>query len=531
MRSSFFKLSILFGAAVLVASCDKDYNEIGSGIVDDDHFGFELHTSDVVAYDKFYGAVQTSKSTTNAVDLPINALGIYNNPAFGKVRASFLTQVELNNPNPTFNLELAPLIEKVELNIPYFGHVTEVDDDGNRLFALDSLQGSAKIKLSVFASSYYLRDFDPATGFQQVQKYYSDQTGDITVDGERLNNSTDPKQNDEFYFDPADVVTYETNSQGVQVIDERLGPQMRLDLRKEYFQQKLFTPEAQGKLVSNNVFKDWVRGLYFKVEEAGSSPNQGSLNKINFKQGTITVTYTELTSASGTDRTDPKTIQLNLAGNTVNLFENEYSTNYLNAFTSTNTTTGDDRLWLKGGAGSMAVIRLFEPGQREALRDNNWLVNDASLTFYADDSQMNGEEPAYRLYLYDLKNKRRLVDYDYDVTTFPGAAQYNKYVHGGIFQESPTRRRYTIRLTNHIRNLLDPEIDSTNVELGLVVTETINSTYNTKLRTPISDVIDRVPGATMTSQRGVVLHGGTPNQGPGNEGKQIKLKIYYTKKD
>jgi hypothetical protein len=86
-----------------------------------------------------------------------------------------------------------------------------------------------------------------------------------------------------------------------------------------------------------------------------------------------------------------------------------------------------------------------------------------------------------------------------------------------------------------MRNLLDPEIDSTNVELGLVVTETINSTYNTMLRTPLSETIDRIPGATMTSQRGVVLHGSTPNQAPnnqpGNEAQRIKLKIYYTKKD
>jgi hypothetical protein len=525
MRSLFLKFFLFFGALGLIVSCDKDYNELGSGIVEDDHFGFDLHESSVVAYDQFYGAVQTSRNTVSTIDLPINSLGIYNNAAFGKVRANFLTQLELENENPTINLALDPQIEKVELNIPYFSALTETDDDGNHLYALDSLQGNGKIKLSVFASGYYLRDYDPATEFQQIQRYYSDLA--VVTDGERLNDSDDPKQNDEFYFDPAEIVTYKENDEGLQVIDERRAPEMRLQLRNNYFQGKLFSAAASGKLVSNNVFKDWVRGLYFKVEEL--TPNQGTLNKINFKQGTITVTYTELTSAASTERTEPKTLQLNLAGNTVNIFENEYNADYLAATeTAPNTATGDDRLWLKGGAGSMAVIRLFEPGQREALRDNNWLINDASLTFYADDSKMNGEEPAYRIYLYDLKNKRRLVDYDYDVTTLSGAPQYNKYVHGGIFQESPTRRRYTVRITNHMRNLLDSEIDSTNVELGLVVTETINSSYNTTLKTPLSETIDRIPGVTMTSQRGVVLYGGTPEV-PAD--KRLKLKIYYTKKD
>jgi hypothetical protein len=538
MRSPFLKIFLLLATIGFFAvSCDKDYNELGSSIVDDDHFGFDLHESPVVAYNQFYGPVQTSKNTASQVDMPINSLGYYNNAAFGKVKASFVTQLELEDENPTIDLALDPIIDKVELNIPYFSTLTQTDDDGNHLYRLDSLQGSSKIKLSVYPSGYYLRDFDPGsggpgTGFQEVQRYYSDQTPEINgaVTEPRLNNSSDPKQNDEFYFDASEIVTYTTDDDGLQVVDERRGPEMRLQLRNDYFQTRLFSTGAAGKLVNNNIFKEWVRGLYFKVGDAASSPNQGTLNKINFKEGTITVTYTEKVSATSTERTDPKTIQLNLAGNTVNLFENEYNSNYLTGVASPNTTTGDDRLWLKGGAGSMAVIRLFEPGQRELLRDNNWLINDASLTFYVDDAQMNGEDPAYRIYLYDLKNKRRLVDYDFDVTTIAAAPQYNKYVHGGIFQENATKRRYTIRLTNHMRNLLNSEIDSTNVELGLVVTETINSTYNTRLKTPLSETIDRIPGATMTSQRGVVLYGGTDN-GTIPADKKLKLKIYYTKKD
>lgn len=536
MRTSFLKFFLLFSTAVFFASCDKDFNELGSGIVGDDHFEFKDSILSVTAYNQFYGNVQTSKTTTSNTDMPINALGYYNNSVFGKVKASFVTQVELENENPGFNLELDPQIEKVELNIPYFAVRTEVDDDGNSLYELDSLQGAAngKIKLSVYASGYYLRDFDPATGFQERQKYYSDQT--ITLeDPLRLNNSAQPKQNDEFYFDPAEIVTYTTNSQGLQVIDERRPPEMRLQLRNDYFQQKLFSTAAQGKLVSNNVFKEWFRGLYFKVEEA-SSPNQGVLNKINFKQGTITVTYTEKESASSNERTDPKTLQINLAGNTVNLFENEYNSNYISGVATTPSTieNGSDRLWLKGGDGSMAVIRLFGPGQREQLMAKNWLINDASLTFYVDRSANamgETEAPAYRLYLYDIRNKKRLVDYDYDVTTVSGAPQYNKYVHGGIYV--PSKYLYTIRLTNHMRNLLDPEIDSTNVELGLVVTESIGSTYNTKLKTaipatPNSPEIDVIPGAAMTSQRGVVLYGSNGNN---PEDKRLKLKIYYTKKE
>lgn len=535
MRASFLKIFFFFAVVGFAVSCDKDYNEIGSGIVGDDHFTFNDSILPVVAYNQLYGNVQTSKTSTSTVDMPINALGYYNNPVFGKVRASFLTQLELEDENPTIDLALDPQIEKVELNIPYFATRTDVDDDGNSLYRLDSLQGSSKIKLSVFASGYYLRDFDPSTGFQEVQKYYSDQIGDINgaiVPGQ-LNNSPQTKQNDQFYFDPAEIVTYTTNDDGLQVVDERRPPEMRLQLRNDYFQERLFSASAQGKLVSNNVFKEWCRGLYFKVEEAAGSPNQGSLAKINFKQGTITVTYTEKEDEDSDVRTDPKTLVLNLAGNTVNLFENEYNSNYISGISSPSVTSGDPRLWLKGGAGSMAVIRLFEPGQRELLMSKNWLINDASLTFYVDRPKMGSEAPPYRLYLYDLKNKKRLIDYDFDVTTVSGAPQFNKLVHGGIYNSS--KYRYTIRLTNHMRNLLDPEIDSTNVELGLVVTESIANISNVKLRSnlPDADDVDYIPAAAVTTQRGVVLYGSNVPATDTHEAKDgaLKLKIYYTKKE
>ena len=183
------------------------------------------------------------------------------------------------------------------------------------------------------------------------------------------------------------------------------------------------------------------------------------------------------------------------------------------------------------------------PDELDEMRHNKWLINDASLTFYLAEDAMNPgtEKPAYRIYLYDLKNKKRLVDWDYDVTSVVGAPHLSKYVHGGIY--IPSKKRYSIRLTNHIRNLVDTAIDSTNVQLGLVVTESINNVTNVSLKTPLSSMIDRVPAGSMTSQRGVVLYGNNNADGtiptgnpadpndPANPDKRIRLKIYYTKND
>ena len=82
----------------------------------------------------------------------------------------------------------------------------------------------------------------------------------------------------------------------------------------------------------------------------------------------------------------------------------------------------------------MAIIDLFGPDndnngvadKLEELRANNWLVNDASLTFNIDNGAMGltSEEPK-RIYLYDLKNKRPLVDYYSDQNTPSSKPKYS----------------------------------------------------------------------------------------------------------
>ena len=55
-----------------------------------------------------------------------------------------------------------------------------------------------------------------------------------------------------------------------------------------------------------------------------------------------------------------KTIVLNMAGNSVSLLS-QTNTNalYTNATTNPNTVDGDENLFLKGGEGSMAILRSF----------------------------------------------------------------------------------------------------------------------------------------------------------------------------
>ena len=108
MKKSFLKIASLFVLFVLIVSCDKDFNSLDSDVIGDQHFNLEKYSVEsLIAYTKETGAVQTN-------NLPLNALGIYNNPKFGLTKAHFVTQVELGTENPSFGYNpvvalLAPL--------------------------------------------------------------------------------------------------------------------------------------------------------------------------------------------------------------------------------------------------------------------------------------------------------------------------------------------------------------------------------------------------------------------------------------
>lgn len=524
-NNSFFKKILIVSCVVFLYSCDKEFNTIGDGLIGDNHFDFDKYTSSVLAYNQKIGPIQSN-------NLAINSLGILDNPAFGTTTANFATQLSLNSPNPVIGIN--PEIESVILTIPYFSTLISTETNGDQLYALDSIYGAtdAKIKLSVYESGYFMRDLDPAGGFQEAQKYFTDQNADFDGSkvGSRLNNDSNTSQNDSFSFSAAEYKET-TTTDGKEVVT-RTAPGMRLTLNSSYFKTKIIDGVAAGKLSTNEVFKEYFRGLYFKVEKSGSSPS--ALAQLDFKKGKITIKYKEDTSSTDNTKIE-KSIVLNLTGNTVSLLgQSNTNTSYVNATSSANisTTLGDEKLYLKGGEGAMAIIELFGPDSDkngvaddlEAIRNNGWLINEANLVFHVDASAMASADEPSRIYLYDLNNNRPVFDYAVDATAGTNAKN-GKIVFGGLLdKEDVTNGVYKIRITNQIRNLIK-NADSTNVRLGVVVTEDINTTASSKLRTAGS-LISQAPRVSVMSPLGTILYG---SKSTVPEDKRLKLEIYYTK--
>lgn len=569
MKKSFLKITSLFVLFVLIVSCDKDFNSLDSDVIGDQNFVLEKYpVESLIAYTKQTGAVQTN-------NLPLNALGIYNNPRFGLTKAHFVTQVELGNENPSFGYN--PVVDSVYLYIPYF-----VDPDftteasGERVYELDSVFGNpitAKFRLNVYENGYYLRDFDPTDNLQSSQKYYSDEKNiiDPFKGTELLNNSVNTAQNSEFFYDKKELYIYKTNGVGLyvdsnddvladqndvtlRVIKERKTPGMWLDLKNSFFQQKILDASSSGNLFNNNVFKNYFRGLLFEVEE--TTLGQGALAILDFSKAEFKILYKASAEPTAENPNPARTrrefslkmgynASTNLRNNSVNFFDYTNSTEYTNGLAASDEVVGSDKLYIKGGNGSLAFIDLFGNGELQSLRDNieanNWLVNDARLTFYIDkDAMLSATDEPERIYVYDATNNVVLIDYTYDTSSGLNPKN-NKLIFGGIIEREDLSSggkgiKYTVRLTEHINRILKKDDNGNyqnNIKIGVSVTESINLVATAKLKTPFTTngvTINSLPLAAIINPLGTVLYGNiVTDPNPDEQAKKLKLDIYFTK--
>lgn len=536
-KTSFIKKALLAVMAVFLYSCDKDFNAIGEDLIGDDHFGLESEKYDVVAFNQEVTSVQSNILSTTA-------FGIYNNPVFGETTGNYVTQVALAAYAPTIGED--PVIESAVLSVPYFSHITANNQDGSHTYELDSIYGpsNGKLNLSVYESGYQMRSSYISNGSELPQFYYTAQNSvfDGAKVGVFLNDDAKTDQNTQFYFSSKEYPVTTKDASGKETTTYT-APEMHLELNKAFFQDRILKAPA-SKLAAADVFQEYFRGLYFKVEKAAGS-TATNMALMDFSKGKITITYKAKTAITTDDpgTTEEKTLVINFvnptsSGGTANLLQDAKATAYADAINSSNVnkTDGDERLYVKGGQGSAAVIKLTDFASKlDDIRAKNWKVNEANLVFNIDSDKMTGADEPRRVYLYDLTNNVPVVDYFSDQTSSltTGDTKGAKYIFGGLINLGDNKRgkSYKIRITNHIRNLIKDKT-AKNVTLGLVVTESIGiSTFNflenrIVLYPQPSEYFSQVPKASVMNPLGTILYGSKSSV---PDDKRLRLEVYYTK--
>jgi hypothetical protein len=501
---------------IAFASCEEDFNTIGVDIVGNENFASEFTDSlTVVAYSRKLLPPQTN-------NLPVFQLGVYNDPIYGKRTVNFLSQVTLDETNPDF--EISPRADSVVLYIPYFN--TSETNNEVTTYELDSVYGDTPINIKIYESNFFLRDFDPNTGFQEVQKYYANQQGMFeSFKGDLLHTIEDFKPSNEA------IVINDTVT---------LVPGLRTKLPKEFFQQKILNKGGSIELLNNNNFRDYFRGLYFQVE---SATDDGNLFLMNLEEASLTIYYDFQiegapqigTVGSVNDTIDRFNGEVGMSFNAigVNTYDNTIPVDISDDLSNPAVDEGEERLYVRGGDGIITVIELFGPDldgdgvsdQLEDLRNEEWLINEANLIFYVDkDRVTGGDQEPERLIIYDIKNSLFLADIGFDITSNQEPVNAVN-VHLGRLQRDSDQNGefYKIRITNHVSNLINQ--DSTNVPLGLIVSHNVLESAFQDLENIQAPGIEKVPASSIVSPEGTIFHGNKSAY----LSRRLKLQIYYTK--
>lgn len=546
---------MLFAFALSFLACENDYNTLNSNVINGDNasnFNINSLKYDITTYNKTVGAVQTN-------GIGINALGFYND-VYGSTTANILTQITPASYSPNFGENT--VMDSVVLTIPYFSTRTEIDDDGNIVYKLDSVFSEQdSIKFSLYESNFFMRDFDPNEEFGTSQPYYSNKSlsnsetiSDAVLEANMLTflNADNTPVTGDYYIKPSNssIVLTEPDNEDeddLPQVTARLAPSIRVKLDTTFWHNKIIAMQDDNALTSANNFYNHFRGLYFKTEAVN---NKGCfiITSLGAAGANITMYYHRDNTSTTEDDTDVinETYAFRFGANSANFFDNNF-----NITTPTpDPTNGDARLYLKGGSGSLAEIKLFNGDSLDAdnTTDNafeTWkktyvntdengkfqsskrLVNEANLVFYVDQTQITANEPE-RIYLYDANNNRPLVDYYLDASS-ASVPTLSLLSHLGKLQrvnEEPTGNgiKYKLKITEHINNLLLR--DSTNITLGLSVSGnvTLEETFAQRQILTTDGTKQRVPLSAVITPRGTILHGNNT----ADTDKKVYLEIFYT---
>jgi hypothetical protein len=492
-------VSIVFFAII---SCEKEIESIGVNLVDNNTFSSSKYTSEVTT------------ANVNIESVPANGvqqylLGVYSDNEFGKLEASVVTQLSIPAIGDNYTYGTNALIDSVLINIPYQYTKEDDESDGRPKFSIDSVIGNQEEEflISIYELKTFLNTLDPNDPSKNAI-YYSDkefQKGDT------------PFYSGNFKVNPNDTVAYikRYNADAITVFDTDtikeldVSPTIKIPLNESMIQQ-LFVDNASGTEFSSfDNFNHYFRGLYIEATQLNSP--EAHLLSLSMANAKMTIYYS---------KDEDEEAEEDLNGNGVNgetgvRTKHEYNflfsslkSNVLNRDYTTSMQSGSDRLYVQGAAGSLATIEILQSEDLTQLRNNNWLINEANLTFYVDQNASSNIVPE-QLFIYNYDENLQIKDMISEgITAIGGSLQRD---------ENGNPYLYKFKITDYISDVLSLENSAELVKLGLKV-------FNTTTDAPSTYTDTKIENYSWTP-KGVVLYDHNTN----HDDKKVKLEIYYTK--
>jgi len=566
------KCTLLFTLVLLIASCDKKFNDIGAEVLPTNPFVGKRAYYPVGVKHALVDVVQTNNTS------PMQ-LGEREDKLFGNTAAAIVSQLNLSQYAPNFGALSAQseidnsfneqeTITDVWLEIPFFTNQTDADGDGlidiydiddtdpnsdsdgdgvsdideqtngtdptnpdtdsdgtpdgedtetvnpnpdKRLYDIDSLFGDreATFDIEINKLNYFLRQLDPNQNFEQGQIYYSDFSSSVHKDQLLANEN--------ITLDFSEIVKESVDN---------LSPRIRVPLNKQIFQQLILDKEGDSALATSEDWRDFFRSISIETSNF-SSP---LLMLLDTNSMVIRIDYTYKSEVADSD---PVVIE----DKTDEFLINTLGSIRFNTLTKTTTADAElndivsatmpDQIALSGGLGMVADIQLFEDNDvLEDLKGRPWLLNEANLTFHVDKQAVGvyGHTLPNRLYLYNANTLAPIIDFAQDGVATPSLA---KIVYGGFLtnEEEGDKQYYKVRITNFLKNIISN--DSINAPLRVALTNVLpNQTEVAMAKVNAADV-GKIPAGSVATPKSGVFVGPNPSN-PDLSDFKLQLEIFYT---
>ena len=492
-------------------ACEKDFENIGVGLVDNNQFTTKIDTFEVIAYNQ--------DVLLSRVDgIPQYPIGVYKDDNFGILNTSFVSQLGLP-ASSDFGDNVS--IDTIVLTIPYYVTAQEDNSNGTRNYKLDSIIGDQDVEylLSVYESGTFLNSLDPLDP-TKGKKYYSNESyNEKTL---LYSDQFKPNKNDTVLYVKRRFLDDDRNT--VDDIDtiktELVKPSIKIPLDTVFFRNNFVNQQGSGVFESFDNFIDHFRGVLIKAEGT-----EGSLMTLEMTDADITIYYTNIVindeNDSGidlngdgdtTDTEVPVRTKQQMTFSLGGLRASQYNRDYTGSaiqdrILTPNTANGEKRLYIQGAAGSMAIIDLskgLDEIKLNEIRDNNWLINEANLILYVDET--NKDSVPSRLQLYNL-------DYNSQIRDVFTEAQISGI--GGFLEIGDDKKplKYEFRITDYISEVLKSDDPAALVKLGLKVfhptdipsgltaNDTINKDFSWRAKGVVLKGNDLLEGANDYNER------------------------------
>lgn len=519
-------IGIVLSLFTTIISCEKDFTDIGSNVISNTKFNTDVFTVDISAENSSVERVLSDNITLESGQY---LLGVYASADYEKIEASIVSQVSIISGlkviDSTYGADTTVVskIDTVFIKLPYQATLEDFTSLGPQ-YSLDSIIGdkTKAFNLNVYQSDTYLSLLNPLDP-SKVNSYFSD--FDFQKKGSELNDELNlqfiPNENDTVIYVKrwtsnnvlitTDTVKFVNSTNAAIPIPFAAIP-LNEDKIKELFIDKYESSEFE----SQDAFNDYFRGLI--IEASGS---EGSLISFNFNN-----TVTDLNPSVEIYYTN--TVLNDQTGDTIKTFRKNHS--FPLSGIRTNPFKMEDKVYpvnneikIQGTAGSEAKIDLFGADldnngiadKIEELRANNWLINDASLTFYINQSVDTLSAP-FRLYLYKNDETNVLNPVFTQIKDATSEASFGGL--GGFLERDANgkKEKYTFKITDYISDLLSGESN-------------YSPTLKLKVFNPTdapSSLLDTILTNDSWNPRAITLF----NESLSNGDKRAQLKISYSEK-